>query len=221
MSVRLVLLAACIATAVTAIAGCHVAPPLAPEPSPRAASSNPFVVHVELDVPLDRATAEDPAHYTVTTAAAPNAPVAVLSAAVIDTLTGRTVELVLPDGLPDSASCMVLVHDLRGVEGETLADRRVAFESGLSYRRQLRAVFADRCDRCHGESAPGGGYRTDSLAGLTGPGSDATANLLPGNPASLLIRRTAPARSMYDKANLTWLESQMIADWIVSYRARE
>ena len=86
--------------------GCHLAPALAPVPMLRVASASDYVIHVEFDHSLDRAVAEDVTHYAVALAASPATEVEILSATVIDTLTGRTVELVLPAGLPDSTACV-------------------------------------------------------------------------------------------------------------------
>ena len=201
--------------------GCNTAAKLGPEPSdpPRAASSNDFAVEVEFPVPLDRASASDAARFTVLDDAA--SPVAILSAQLADTIYGRVVLLLLSGGpLADSARYTVLTTGVKDVFGKPVPDGRAEFRAGLRYGTDIAPLFAAHCDGCHGPSRAEGSYRTDSLEGLYGTGTDGTPDLIVGDANCSLVHRTRPQKSMYDRGSLDPLEADIIQNWVVSYQAR-
>ena len=207
--------------ALLATGGCNTAAKLGPEPSdpPRAASSNDFAVEVEFPVPLDRASASDPGRFTVLDDA--SSPVAIYSAQLADTIFGRVVLLLLSGGpLADSARYTVLTSGMKDVFGAPLPDGRAEFRAGLRYGTDIAPLFAAHCDGCHGSARADGSYRTDSLEGLFGAGTDGTPDLIVGDANCSLVRRTRPQKSMYDRGSLDPLEADIIQNWVVSYQAR-
>ncbi len=84
----------------------------------------------------------------------------------------------------------------------------------------MSALFDAHCTSCHGATAPAGNYRTDSAGGLLGAGTDATPNLVAGDPMSLIVRKCKPGNSMFVAGNLTDLDYEVIRNWVVDYRAR-
>jgi hypothetical protein len=205
--------------------GCQTAPVFAPPPPLRAASASGFVVDVEFAEPLDRASAEQPARYRIYPAGDPAAAVALQSAALIDSLYGRTVELVIdPSGgaLPDSADYEVETADVLTLSGNSTGVRTIHFRTGLSHRDPLGVLFADHCNACHGPAQVQGAYRTDSYEALFGSGTDATPDLIAGDTRCLLVRKCKPLNSMFDAGRLSFLDYAMIANWVGGvYRARE
>ncbi len=207
--------------AATHQAGCHAARIIAPPPPLRAASANDFGVDVEFAEPLDRARAEDVTRYAVRPAMGPGAPQMIFSATVIDTFSGRVVQLLISDGpLADTSDYIVDARDVRTLDGKSTGRRSATFRTGLSYRTPLRELFDSRCSPCHGASQAAGNYRTDSYAALFGTGTDATPNLIAGNPNCLLVRKCRPGRSMWNAGGLSYLDFEMILNWVVSYGAR-
>lgn len=209
-----------VAFMVALILGCHASRVLAPPPGLRAASANDFAVDVEFDEPLDRASAEDRTLYDLHPVADPGSTVEILSAALIDTTFGRVVQLLIPSGLPDGVEYEVRSHDVLTLQQRPTGTRAAMFLTGLSYATPLRDLFAAHCDRCHGSAQQGGNYRTDTLAGLLGGGTDATPNLVAGDPNCTLVRRIRPLRTMFNRGGLTYLDFEIIRNWVVSYTAR-
>lgn len=202
-------------------AGCHAARIVAPPLPLRAASANDFGVDLEFAEPLGRASAEDATRYTIRAASAPGTPRSLYSATVVDTFYGRVVQILVADGpLPDTADLIVEAQDARMLDGKSTGSRSVTFRTGLSYRAPLRELFDSRCSSCHGGSQAAGNYRTDSYEALFGTGTDTTPNLVVGDPNCLLVRRCRPGRSMWDKGRLSYLDFEMILNWVVSYGAR-
>lgn len=213
--------AAAFLVAATLGAGCHAARTLAPPPPLRAASASAFAVDVEFDASLDRSSAEDVAHFELWPAASPGTTVPLGSAVLIDTTLGRVVQLLVSGGpLSDTTDYVVTAHGVLDLQGRSTGDRTIAFRSGLSYRAPMQAWFDERCSTCHGASRQGGTYRTDSYAGLFGNGSDGTPNLIAGDPNCLLVRRCRPERSMWDAGRLSYLDYEMLLNWVSSYGAR-
>ena len=71
----------------------------------------------------------------------------------------------------------------------------------------------------------GGSYRTDGYEALFDLGSDAGSptprpNVIPGDARSLLVIRTTPLHSMFNIAHLSYGESQLFLNWVVTYQAR-
>lgn len=203
------------------LASCDVARVIAPPPSLRAASANDFAVDVEFAEPLDRASAEDITRYTVVEALGPGAGQAIFSATLVDTFYGRVVQLLISTGpLADTTDYTVEANDVRTLRGGSTGTRSVTFRTGLGYRASMQSLFDARCSACHGAAQAAGNYRTDSYAALFGSGTDATPNLVAGNPNCLLVRRCAPGRSMWDAGRLDDLDFRMINNWVASYGAR-
>ena len=51
-------------------------------------------------------------------------------------------------------------------------------------------------------------------------GTSPTPNLIAGNPRCLLAVKTKPRNSMFIQGNLSYLDSDIILNWIVNYSAR-
>jgi hypothetical protein len=150
-------------------------------------------------------------------------------ATLIDSLFGQTVRLFFPLGtFEDSTMYRLTVIGLRDAGGRALADVdsiTAEFETGLWYSRPIRQVLAQKCDPCHNGARAGGNYRTDSYAALFQDGSDAQSsnprsNLVPGDAQCLFVIRTSPRHSMFNIAHLSYAESQLFVNWVVTYQAR-
>jgi len=206
-----------------ALWGCHAARVLAPPPPLRAASATPYAVDVEFAEPLDQASAEDPARYTLVPVVGPATPVAIASATLIDTLNRRTVQLLIPDWLSTDTDTLEFDLTTTGVisyEGRSTGTRTLRFRTGLSYRNPMRALFDAKCSSCHGAAQAQGSYRTDSYVALFGNGTDATPDVIAGNPQCLTVRKCKPKNSMFNAADLSYLDFEMILNWVASYNAR-
>ena len=203
--------------------GCNTAKLLAPPPPLRAASASAFAIDVEFAEPLDRGTAEDPARYTVLPLAGGTAT-KILDAALIDTLNARAVQLLVTDSagnpLPDSSDFSVQTNGVLTIQGKSTGVRTVDFRTGLNYSSPLGDLFARHCDSCHGATLADGNYRTDSYAGLSGIGTNSVPNLIPGDVRCLLVVKTKPSNSMFNRGELSYLDSELIRNWVVSYGAR-
>lgn len=204
---------------------CNTAKVLAPPPPLRAASASAFAIDVEFAEPLDRASAQDPSRFLAYPTGGVGAAPTILQATLIDTLYGRVVRLLVSDPvtgfLADSADYTVQTSGLLTVAGSSTGFRSVDFRTGLNYDAQLKNLFAHHCDSCHGLARADGSYRTDSYLALLGSGTNNIPNLIAGNPGCLLVEKTAPRRSMFSRGNLSFLDSEMIRNWVVSYLARE
>lgn len=208
------------AALIALLGGCHATRVVAPLPPLRAASANDFAVDIEFAESLDRTSAEDVTRYTVRAVGGAGSQ-SIFSATVIDTFYGRVVQLLIADGpLADTAQYSVEAREVRNLSGRSTGVRSVTFRSGLSYRAPLRELFDSRCSPCHGASQAGGNYRTDSYGALLGTGVDATPNTIASDPNSLLVRRCRPGRSMWTAGGISYLDFEMILNWVVSYGAR-
>jgi hypothetical protein len=205
------------------LSGCDTARILAPPPPLRVASASPYAVDVEFAEPLDRTSAGQVSHYTLIPVGG-GAPAVIASATLVDTLYGRVVQLLIPDWLgtgTDTTDWTVGAANLRAADGRSLEARNATFRTGLSYRATVRALLDARCTSCHGPSQPAGNYRTDSYAALFGNGSNSTPNLIASDPTCLLVRKCKPRNSMFDLARLTYLDYEILINWVTSYGARE
>lgn len=211
-------------SALVALSGCDTARLVAPTPALRAASAALYAIDVEFAEPLNKASAEDPSHYVVYPAGSPGAVATVASAALVDTVSWRVVQLLVPqwfgDSTTDHRATVVETHGVRDWFGSSTGDRRVEFTTGLGYAQNMRAFFDARCSSCHSTSNPGGGYRTDSYTALFGPGTSPTANVIAGNPNSLLVVKCRPRNSMYNRAGLDYLDFETVLNWVSVYAAR-
>jgi len=204
------------------LSGCEAPKVLAPPPPLRAASAASYAVDVEFDVPLDRASAEDASRYSLIPASG-GTPASISSATLVDTLYGRVVQLLIPDWLssnPDTTDFDLTVSNVQSITGRSTGIRAVRFRTGLSYRAPMRAWFDSNCDRCHGAAQQDGSYRTDSYAALLGGGTNATANVIPGDPMCLTVVKCKPHNSMFNAANLTYFDYELIKNWVESFNAR-
>ena len=215
---------AVLAGAAAFLNGCDTAKILAPGPTLRASSAALFAVNVEFAEPLEKASAEDVSHYSIYAEAAPGSPAAIASATLMDTVSLRVVQLLVPDWFGDTTTdrrlTVVESHGVRDWFGRSTGDRRVQFRTGLSYAEPMKALFDAHCSSCHDAANASGSYRTDSYAALFGPGTSPTANVIAGNPNSLLVVRCKPGNSMYRDGNLEYLDYLNVLNWIVGYAAR-
>ncbi len=207
--------------------GCDRPLEFPPTPAIQTFSSSPFAVDLAFDRPLSRTDAGNLDHYSLRLETGER--LVPIRASLVDTLFGETLRLFFPIGtLPDSAGYTVTLRGLRQLNGSPMpvSDSMVVHGmTGLSYDRPIRQLLSRRCDMCHGASAPAGGYRTDSYASLFEFGSDSAAanpirNLVPGKARSTIVVRTTPRHSMFSRAHLSYEESQLILNWVVTYQAR-
>ena len=205
-----------------ALTSCETARHFAPPPPLRAASAASFAVDVEFDVPLDAATAQDPTRYSIVPAAGGSGAV-ITNATLIDTLNGRTVQLLIPDWLatdPDTTDFDLTTTGVVSVYGKSTGTRTVRFRTGLSYSAPMRDWFDSRCTSCHGATRADGAYRTDSYAEILGPGTNSFANVIPGDLQCLTVTKCKPKNSMFDLARLSYLDYEIVKNWVGSYAAR-
>ena len=218
------LLALALAGAGLFAGGCHAARVLAPPPPLRAASAALYAVDLEFAVPLDKVSAEDPSHYLLYPPGSPGAPAAISSATLIDTVSLRVVQLLVPSWLGDSTKDDIpMVVEANGVLdyfGVSTGDRSVTFRTGLGYAQPMQAFFDARCSGCHSGANPSGQYQTDSFGALFGPGMSATPNVIAGDPNCLTVVKCRPHNSMYNRANLSFLDYEMILNWVTVYLTR-
>ena len=216
-----ILLAVALALAAS-LAGCETPHVLAPPPPLRAASAASYAVDLEFDVALDRTTAEDASRYTLVPAAG-GAPAVIASATLIDTLNGRVVQLLIPDWLatnPDTTDFDASATGVLNVWGVSTGSRTVRFRTGLSYAAPMRDWFDSRCSSCHGSTRQEGSYRTDSYGALFGGGTNATPNVIAGDPRCLTVVKCKPHNSMFIRANLTYFDYELVKNWVESFASR-
>jgi predicted CxxxxCH...CXXCH cytochrome family protein len=84
-----------------------------------------------------------------------------------------------------------------------------------TWKDDVGPALADACGTCHGAAAPGGDYRLDSYLGALGPGSDATANAVAGDPLSLLVTAIAPAGASEPHTGFGEVHA-LVARWVTS-----
>ncbi|MBI3873009.1 MAG: hypothetical protein HY304_08055 [candidate division Zixibacteria bacterium] len=189
-------------------------------------------VRVEFHTRPDSADASDTSRYHLVDLDSPELPHAPAAAALSSDL-GRIVTLSFPE--------QKLFHHYRlSVDGMNDPYGNRLFDSAaseyralLTYVDDLAPLFAQSCNRCHGSDLPDsvhGFYRTDSYASLYAYGSDSTSairyrNLIPTDSICRLIIKTRQGGGKTGlcalRAPLSLLESHRIADWAVTYFARE
>ena len=214
------------------LTGCHAARMVAPPPPLRAASAALYAVDVEFAEPLDRRTAEDPTRYAIYPLANPGVAATISSAVLIDTLDARAVQLIIPawfgDSATDHADYVVEARGILDYLGRSVGTRRVTFRTGLDYLvppgdpfgSGMKGLFDSRCSSCHGAAQASGSYRTDSYAALFGSGTHSTPDLIAGDPSCLLVRKCKPRNSMFNLAGLSYLDFELIRNWVAVYEAR-
>lgn len=205
--------------------------PVAPAPTPQAItaySASPFAVDLGFDRPLDRTSASQASHYVVIRPTGER--VTPVRAALIDTLFGQTVRLLYRVGtLEDSTRYRLTVAGVRDAWGRPLFEAdstTVDLYAGLWHSYPIRELLDRKCTPCHNGRRAGGNYRTDSYEALYDFGSDAGSsnprpNLVPGDARCILVIRTSPLHSMSNVAHLSYAESQLFLNWVVTYQARK
>lgn len=84
----------------------------------------------------------------------------------------------------------------------------------LTWEDDVGPMLAARgCTGCHGDD---GNYSVESYADALGPGSDAVANVIPGDESSALVRYVAGGHGGAPADDLARLEG-----WVVDSAARE
>jgi len=204
--------------------GCNTAKVLAPPPPLRAASASNLAIDVEFAEPLDKNSAQEASHYLVYPTTRSGAPATVRQAALIDSLYGRVVRLYLQDPaqgfLPDSTDYTIQTSAVITLAGKPTGTRSVVMRTGLNYGTPMQDLLTIHCNSCHGPGRADGGYRTDSYNALFGPGTSPTPNVIAGDPNCLLVVKTKPSNSMFLLGGLTFLDSEVIHNWVVTYQAR-
>jgi len=205
--------------------------PVVPASPPRtmaAYSASLFAIDVEFRRPLDRTSATQAFRYSVTDPA--GGRTVATRADWVDTLFGETVRLFFPLGaLQDSTLYRLTVNGVLDVWGQAqfaTDSATVEVFTGLWYSSPMRDLLNRKCSPCHNDQRAGGAYRTDSYAELFGDGSDGQSssprpNLVPGDARSLIVIRTSPRHSMFNVAHLSYAESQLFINWVVTYQARK
>ena len=223
MSARLASAAALAAgLALATLGGCHTARVLAPPPALRAASASHYAVDLEFAESLDRASAEDVSHYTLIPAGG-GAPAVISSATLVDTLYGRVVQLLIPDWLttdPDTSAWTISTSAVLDLNGLSTGSRTITFTTGLGYRTPVRQLLDAKCSSCHGAARADRNYRTDSYAALFGGGRDTIPNVVAGDPTCRLVAKCKPHASMFSLAGLTYLDYEIVLNWVSSFGAR-
>lgn len=87
----------------------------------------------------------------------------------------------------------------------------------LTYTTDIKPFLDANCaSSCHSAATHLGSYDLSTYAGVLGNGSDATANVIPGDANSLLITKLAEGHMSVSQAN-----QDLIYEWIVTYMADE
>ena len=79
------------------------------------------------------------------------------------------------------------------------------------------------CAGCHAIATPAGNYRTDSYTGVLGNGQDGIANVIAGNPQSLLVVYLEPAPGKNHKNANAVVPGlgMLVRDWVVDNGAAQ
>ena len=194
-----------------------------------AASASPFAIDLDFDRPQSRASISSKADYSLKRAGTGGPGTSPTRVQFIDTLFGETVRLVFPLGtMEDSAAYEVTVHGARDANSVAYLpgdSAVVPLQTGLGYARNIRDLLERRCERCHGNQSPAAGYGTTSYNALFAFGSDSASahpihNLIPSDAQCLFVTRTSPKGREFLRSHLTYAESEMLRNWVVSYQAR-
>ncbi len=87
----------------------------------------------------------------------------------------------------------------------------------LTYTTDIKPFLDANCaSSCHSTGVKLGNYDLSTYAGVLGNGTDATANVIPGDANSLLITKLAAGHMSVSQAN-----QDLIYEWIVTYMADE
>jgi hypothetical protein len=85
--------------------------------------------------------------------------------------------------------------------------------AGLTWRADVDPIMRARCTRCHGTE---GAYSLESYSAAFGFGRDATPNIVPGDPTSLLAQYAEQGHEGIPAA-----EALIVVEWIVDWNAAE
>ncbi|MFQ6675093.1 MAG: hypothetical protein ACE5LH_01985 [Fidelibacterota bacterium] len=83
-------------------------------------------------------------------------------------------------------------------------------EPSLTYTREIRPILERSCVRCHGGEVTSLGYDLSTYETAV----DSVKNIIPGDPASRILVKTARDGNMYRYLNSS-RESEMIYTWVV------
>jgi len=85
----------------------------------------------------------------------------------------------------------------------------------ISYEKDIKPIFANRCIDCHSGSSPAGNYNLSSILTIMGNGTDLKPNVIIGSPYSLLLMKII----IGDDNHRDWIGSeeniQKLYKWIV------
>lgn len=212
---------------------CQGRGPVAPGTVLRVASVDSLHLNLGIDEAVSGASTTDPSHYSVALGSDPTSVVAIDSVG-LDSLYGQIIQLRLAGAVPDSAVLQVSIERISYLNGISVfpGGLHEEFVSGLSYRKDIAPLFAQKCDGCHSGPNRSGNYSTVPYDSLFGAGTTPAANLIPGNPNCALVYKVQPRGASYpersypaggrcfSRAGLSYFEAQMIHNWVVHYLAR-
>jgi len=88
-------------------------------------------------------------------------------------------------------------------------------EDKISYEKDIKPIFANRCIQCHSGVVPAGNYDLSSILKIMGNGTDLKPNVIIGSPYSLLLMKIIVG----DDNHREWIGSeentQKLYKWIV------
>ncbi len=206
----------------TFVLACRRPTEIEPAIDVRAASADSTHIDLGFRESLDPTAMTSLLNYRVWTPGDSGRIFAVLGVTIPDSIRGRSVRLETSP-VPDGIRLLVRVERVRLVTGASLDDAPITVDlvSGLSYRKDIQPLLAERCNTCHAAAAPAASYATDSYFALFGSGVSPPGNLIPGDASSLLVRKSLPSGSMFWTGDLEFIEAEEIRNWVVAYQARQ
>ncbi len=88
-------------------------------------------------------------------------------------------------------------------------------KENMSYEKDIKPIFANRCIGCHSGESPAGNYDLSSILKIIGNGTDLKPNVIIGNPYSFLLVKL----NVGDDNHREWIGSeenfQKLYKWIV------
>lgn len=212
---------------------CQGRGPVTPGTVLRVASVDSLHLNLGIDEAVSGASTTDPSQYSLTLGSDPTSVFGIDSAAV-ESLYGQIIQLRLTGTVPDSAVLRVSLERISYLNGISVSPGGLhqEFVSGLSYRKDIAPLFAQKCDGCHSGPNRSGNYSTVPYDSLFGGGTTPAANLIPGNPNCALVYKVQPRGASYperdysvggrcfSRAGLSYFEAQMTHNWVVHYLAR-
>ncbi len=104
--------------------------------------------------------------------------------------------------------------------GACVDPRPRADDACVTWKAEVGPRLATACASCHGGATPAAGYDLTTYNGALGPGTDAVANAIAGDPASLIVTAIDPARATEphrDHAELHALVRSWVTTCAVAY----